>query len=114
MQGVSLRPGAAVTRTEFLFAELDIAGTVRSIRTRRYKLITASEGNPRDLPVLALFDLQMDPGEQKNLAQDKPETVRLLRAELDRVIAFAEAHAVAGQSRELDVDTWERLQQLGY
>jgi arylsulfatase A len=34
-----------------------------------------------------LFDLQSDPGEQKNLAADKPEVVRQLRAEFERWFA---------------------------
>jgi arylsulfatase A-like enzyme len=115
MQGVSLRPGAVVARPESTFAEIDRYGQVlRAIRTRERKLIIANAGNPRGLPSEALFDLQTDPGEQRNLAQGEPDAVRLLRAQLDRAIAFAEALAVAGQTGTLDAATRERLRQLGY
>jgi len=114
-QGVSLRPGAKAPRAEALFAEEDHEGNVlRSLRTPHRKLITANEGNPRGLPAVELFDLRSDPGEQNDLAAGEPDTVRLLRAALDRIVAFAEASAVAGQSGELDAATKERLRQLGY
>lgn len=114
MQGVSLQPGAAAPRAEFSFAELGDTGTVRAIRIRNQKLIVAPEPSPRDLPTEALYDLQIDPGEQENLARAHPDTVRLLRAKLDDVIAFAQAHAVATQSGVLDPATEERLRNLGY
>lgn len=115
MQGLSLRPGATTPRAETMFAEEDHEGNVlRAIRTRHHKLIIANENNPRGLPTGALFDLRTDPGEQQNLAAGEPDTVQLLRTALDQVIAFAEAHAVAGQSGELDAATRERLRQLGY
>ncbi len=115
MQGVSLRPGATLPRAELVFAEEDYAGnSIRAVRAGQHKLIIANEGNPRGLPAVALFDLAADPGEQRNLAAAEPDTVRQLRAELDRILAFAEAQAVAGQSRELDAVTRERLRQLGY
>jgi arylsulfatase A-like enzyme len=115
MQGVSLRPGAAASRAETIFAEVNRqSNVIRAIRTRHRKLIVANADNPRGLPAVALFDLQTDTEEQQNLAQSEPDTVGLLRAELDRVIAFAKAYAVDGQSKELDADTRERLRQLGY
>jgi len=121
MQGVSLRPGATAPRAEVVFAEQDRQGNViRAIRTRRYKLIIANAGNPRGLPVEALFDLQADPAEQRNLVADEPATVRTLRTDLEQAIAahralcVAEGRAVAGQSRELDAATRERLRELGY
>lgn len=114
MQGVSLQPGAAVARAEFTFAELDHVGRVRAIRTGRYKYIMAGEDNTTGLPAEAFFDLQADPGEQENLIQDESDMARLLRAELDRIEAFAQSQAVAGQPGELDAATRERLRQLGY
>ncbi|MBU0494839.1 MAG: sulfatase-like hydrolase/transferase [Chloroflexi bacterium] len=115
MQGVSLRPGTAAPRAEAIFAEVDHNGNVlRAIHTEQRKLIIAGEGNPRGLPLAALFDLTTDPGEQHNLVAAEPETVQRLRAELHEFVAFAQANAVAGQSTELDAATRERLRQLGY
>ncbi len=114
-QGVSLRPGAQAPRAEALFAEQDHEGNVlRSLRTPHRKLIVANEGNPRGLPAVELFDLRADPGEHHNLAASEPDAVRLLRAAVDQIVAFAQAHAVAGQAGELDAATRERLRQLGY
>jgi arylsulfatase A-like enzyme len=115
MQGVSLRPGATASRPTTVFAEVDYKSHIlRAIRTQHFKLIVANPGNPRGLPPEALFDLQTDPGEQRNLAPSEPDAVRLLRAQLDRAIAAAEALAVAGQTGVLDAATRERLRQLGY
>lgn len=114
-QGVSLCPGASVPRPEALFAEEDHEGNVlQSLRTPHRKLIIANEGNPRGLPTVELFDLRADPGEHHNLAAGEPDTVRLLRAAVDQIVAFAQARAVAGQAGELDAATKERLRQLGY
>ncbi|MBU0496073.1 MAG: sulfatase-like hydrolase/transferase [Chloroflexi bacterium] len=115
MQGVSLRPGASAARARSAFAEENRQGNViRSLRDSQYKLILVNEGNPRGLPAVALFDLRADPGEQHNLADQKPDTVRQLRAGLDEALAYAEGRAVQGQSRELDAATRERLRELGY
>ena len=120
IQGVSLRPirSARPTRSVLwtaIFAEEDREGHhLRAVRVGQYKLIMANPGNPRGLPVLALFDLQDDPGEHRNLAETNPDRLAALRAELDRIMAYAEAHAVEGQFRELDALTRERLRQLGY
>lgn len=114
-QGLSLLPDTDTPRAEVIFAEEDHEGNVlQSIRTAHRKLVVANEDNPRGLPSVELFDLRVDPGEENNLAAGEPDTVQLLRAALDRIVAFAEASAVAGQTGELDAATRERLRQLGY
>mgnify|MGYP000060268771 CR=1 FL=1 len=114
MQGVSLHPIRSA-RPSAILAEVNREGHIlRAIRVGSYKLILANPGNPRGLPVLGLFDLQNDPGERHNLAETEPDRLATLRAELDRLLALAEAQAVTSQSRQLDAATRDRLRQLGY
>ncbi len=55
----------------------------RGLRTDRWKLIRALEPDFHNLPPVQLFDLAADPAEQRNLADDLPNTVRDLTARLD-------------------------------
>jgi iduronate 2-sulfatase len=55
----------------------------RSVRTARYRLVEWKEpGASRDTAVLELYDYESDPGENKNLAEEKPDVVNELRATL--------------------------------
>jgi iduronate 2-sulfatase len=57
----------------------------RAIRTERYRLVEWRDpGTPRDQAELELYDYQEDPLESRNLAADRPEIVRELRAILAR------------------------------
>lgn len=57
----------------------------RAVRTARYRLVEWKvPGESRDSAILELYDYQTDPGENKNLAADKPEVVSELRAILDK------------------------------
>jgi N-acetylglucosamine-6-sulfatase len=64
---------------------------VRALRTDRWKYIRYphGDGSP-DLHMAELYDLNADPGENKNLIEDPAhaETISELRAELDRLIAL--------------------------
>lgn len=53
-----------------------------ALRTKDWKLIRALEPDFHDLPPVQLFDLRNDPGEQRNLAEDRPEVVAELSARL--------------------------------
>jgi iduronate 2-sulfatase len=56
----------------------------RSVRTARYRLVEWKEpGASRSAALLELYDYESDPGENKNLAAEKPEVVNELRAILD-------------------------------
>jgi iduronate 2-sulfatase len=53
----------------------------RAIRTPRYRLVEWKQpGAPADSADLELYDYQTDPGESRNLAQQRPEVVSELRA----------------------------------
>lgn len=67
MQGVDLFDP---DRSEaFAFVEGSLGNLkVAAIRDKRWKLVRADRGNHRDLPQVALYDLENDPGELVNLA----------------------------------------------
>ncbi|HYC01367.1 MAG TPA: sulfatase [Candidatus Limnocylindrales bacterium] len=98
-----------------LFAEEDHEGNIlHSVRTERWKLITANEGNPRGLAPVELYDIAADPGETRNVAADHPDVVAELRSTLDALKQMAAARAVAGESGAIDPAAKEKLRSLGY
>lgn len=73
-------------------------------------------GAPEDLYPIApveLYDLDSDPGEQRNVAADHPEQVRRLRSLIARRFAFVEAEAPP-ERQEIPDDLRRRLEALGY
>ncbi len=57
----------------------------RAVRTARYRLVEWKvPGEDRDSAILELYDYQADPGENKNLAAERPEVVKEMRAILDK------------------------------
>jgi arylsulfatase A-like enzyme len=113
MQGRSL--WSATDPVPYAFSEEDHEGNVlQSIRTPDRKLILANSDNPRGLPAEALFDLDSDPGEQRNLATTAPDEIQVLRAPLEDLLALARQRAVAGEMGSLDAAVQERLRDLGY
>lgn len=59
----------------------------RGLINTRWKFIQALEPDPHGRPMQELFDLQADPTEQNNLAEQRPEVVRELKARLDAWVA---------------------------
>ncbi len=117
MQGVSLRPGEnAPARAAWSFAETVYQGQypMQAVRVGAHKLIRTAPGHPRLIPLILLFDLAADPGEHHNRAAEDPATAQRLQAELDQLVAAAQAQAVAGQAGPVDPATRERLRNLGY
>ena len=56
----------------------------RAVRTPEWKLIVARDHpDLHGCPPVELYDLQSDPGEQRNVAETRPEVVSALRGELD-------------------------------
>jgi len=79
-QGKSLAPlilGKDETVHECIFAEQDILEPLRSVRNERYKLIY----HLRDKQI-QLYDVMVDPGEKKDIADQKPEIVEFLSGKL--------------------------------
>ncbi len=112
MQGVSLaqaRPG------DESFAEEDFEGNrIRALRTAEWKVIEANPRNPRGLPESALFHVQEDPGETRNVAAGETARVKVMAAKMDHTLGAALRAAVAGKQGKIDAATRQRLRALGY
>jgi arylsulfatase A-like enzyme len=81
----------------------------QAIRDGRHKLITSFDD---ERVTDALFDLEADPGERRNLIDAEPELAGRLREAL-RAIVAEQAEAVTMAAEE-DEEIAERLRELGY
>lgn len=98
-----------------LFQEEDHEGNIlHSIRTDKWKLILANEGNPRGLAPVELYDMQADRKETRNVADDNAAVVEQLRSDLEALKVLAGSRAVSGSSGAIDSATSEKLKALGY
>ncbi len=86
-----------------------------AVRRGRWKLVRARAPQEREmLGDVRLFDLDADPGEQRDLARDRPEIVRELSSLLqDWLDETPELETDPGE-RALDPGTREMLEALGY
>ncbi|WP_049904560.1 sulfatase [Natrialba asiatica] len=80
---------------------------LRTIRTDEWKLIRGSDGS------LELYDVGSDPEESANVADQHPDVVADLQAELDEWVNSFE-HAEHDGSVSMRDETKERLEDLGY
>ena len=97
-----------------MYADEELDGNVlESLSVGRWKYVRSNPGNPRGLPVEALFDLEDDPAERRNLIHEQPELARRLA---ERLEAFSGASVKRGpeQVKALDAETEEHLRALGY
>jgi arylsulfatase A-like enzyme len=81
----------------------------QAVRDGRHKLITSFDD---ERVTDALYDLEADPGERRNLCPAEPELAERLRETL-RELASERAEAVAMAADE-DEEIAERLRELGY
>ena len=119
MQGTDLRSrnGSLPERDAVHFAEEDHEGNVlTALRTDRWKLIRANEGNPRGLPPVELFDMERDRAQTRNQVDEvAPLVVDALDASIEGWKLFAEGSAVeGGGDAEISPEECERLRVLGY
>jgi arylsulfatase A-like enzyme len=108
--------GGAVPPRDSVFAEETTPdGTVlRAVRTRTWKLLTATPDNAGGLPTTELFAIADDRREMRNLAADRPVEREDMRAALGRTVLAARAQVTHTGTADVDKATKDRLKQLGY
>jgi arylsulfatase A-like enzyme/Flp pilus assembly protein TadD len=115
VQGQSLvasffAPGAAPERlaySETFYPRFHYGWSdLRSVQDGRYKLIIA--------PVPELYDLDRDPGEEKNLVYLEKEVFRDLSARSEALMEEAGQNALEVDLEKVDEETREKLAALGY
>ena len=111
--------GDLFTGTDVVYAEESHEGNVlESVReldgTDEYKLITANPNNPRGLEPVELYRVDLDPGEQDNVASTSPDEVRMVTKALLEQRGLAQEDAVAADSVELDDEVAAHLEAIGY
>lgn len=100
-EGKSLVPviaGKARSAHPYIYAEEDIAVPLRSIRGPRYRLIYNLWDGERQL-----FDLQTDPGELQNVAQQNPQVTEKLFSHLQK---WMKANL---PSKEIQLSRWKKF-----
>ncbi len=95
-----------VAYSESIYAELHYGWSpIKGITTEKYKYI--------DAPRAELYDRINDPAESRNLIQEKPEYAKVLRDQLDEIIAkYSDKNRQGPQ--QMDPETEEKLRALGY
>jgi arylsulfatase A-like enzyme len=99
-----------------ILASLDLDGrVVEAIVSGRWKLIdTVAYAHPRNLrPGTQLFDLDADPGERYNLAEQHPVVVDYLRTRF-AALYHQRAQRLEKSEAEVDDETMKNLRALGY
>ncbi len=117
MRGIVLpMDDAAVPARDSVFAEETTPDGIvlRAVRTRGWKLLTASPDGGRGEATIELFAIADDRRETRNLAADHPVEREELRAALGRTLLAARAQVTQTAKPDVDTATKDRLKQLGY
>ncbi|MBW2444554.1 MAG: sulfatase-like hydrolase/transferase [Deltaproteobacteria bacterium] len=119
MQGIDLRTRGSdlPERDAVHFAEEDHEGNVlTAIRTEKWHLIRANEGNPRELPEAEIFDMRSDRAQASNQYDEvAPLVIDALDASIEGWKLFAEGVAVeGGGDADISREECEKLRVLGY
>ena len=112
--GRNLAARSASERT--LFAEENLEGNdLRALRTMQWKWIQANKGNPRGLPVRALFDVVGDRAEMHNLVKRETQVADEMHRRTDSQLLAAQKGKV-GEKQTADVsrEQCQALVALGY
>ena len=122
-EGKSLRPllrgeRPAGDRWAYAFSESGFAlDYQRSITSERYKLVYVPDaGNRRIMSgrELELYDLEADPGETRNLVDERPEVAALLKRRLWRWMAKGVPATPPPAEVRVEGQAEEQLRSLGY
>lgn len=98
-------------------AEQDFEGNqINSIRLKGCKYIEANAGNPRGLPEVSLFNLNVDPKEEKNLVNGEvgPCDPAALKSALGMEIERASGSGIKKAETDISCEECQNLMQLGY
>ena len=117
---------ASGSRWAFAFTESGFTQDYqRSITSERYKLVYVPDAGDRRVlkgRELELYDLEEDPGETKNLVDERPEVARRLKERLWRWMADGGSRSQSGsgsraktpEAVRIDRPAEEQLRSLGY
>ena len=116
MIGQSLVNPTTDAATDEAYSENNFEGCLlHSLRTPTEKLILANPDNPRGNPERALFDLRLDPKEQKNLADNGDVREPELKQRIDDMMAhIAGTASIPAKSGPLSPEVKEQLEAVGY
>ena len=97
------------------FSEVEQEGNiVKAINQAHWVWVEANPGNPRGLPISALFDLSDDPNEMVNLVDKNPSMADLMGNKLLEMRTHALSKKGVIPQLTIDRATEERLRSLGY
>jgi arylsulfatase A-like enzyme len=109
-----------------VYAELDITGYWKSIRSGKWKFmfrglkrrslgrLNRGQSKPKIIKQRFLYDLQTDPRETKNLLRRQPDIAQRLESELDQWIKTNPVFKPPKTNVSLKKEEEEKLRSLGY